>query len=94
MRELSDQTIKMLVFRDPTLKQAADRYKYCWTLLPDAVYELDIAVKKSMRNNYLEDTPQIQFLRENVELITQEMDISEGILRDALSLEYQQFESP
>lgn len=92
MRELSDHTLKMLVFRDPTLRQVADRYRYCWTLLPDAVYELDMAVKRSLHNNYLEDTPEIAYLRANVELIGEEMDISERILRDALALEYQQHE--
>jgi len=94
MRELSEHTLKMLVFRDPTLKQAADRYRYCWVLLPDAVYELDLAVKKSLHHNYLEDTPEIAYLRANVELIGEEMDISEQILQDALNLEYRLYESP
>jgi len=94
MKELSEHTLKMLVFRDPTLRTTVDRYRYCWTLLPDAVYELDTAVKRSLHHNQLEETPEISYLRANVDLICDELDVTERILRDALQMEYQQHESP
>ena len=59
MRELSDHTIMMLVFRDPQLKIAADRYKLCWALLPEAVRELDETVKRRGLNSDIEDDAEV-----------------------------------
>ena len=94
MRELSDHELKMLVFRDPTLKRAADSYRYCWTLLPDAVYELDLQIKRLGLNAEIEDNAEVKYLRANVQLISQELDISERFVLDALRQEHLQYESP
>jgi hypothetical protein len=91
---LSDHTLKMLLFRDPSLQSAVDRYRYCQGLLPEAVWELDRALKTYDLNQVLDDTAEIQYLQANVNLIWQELDVAEEILTNALRAEYLQFESP
>ena len=94
MRQISDHTIEMLAFRDPSLKPTAERYNICWLLLDDALYELDLAIKRIGLRRDSEDDPEIRYLRANIDLLEQERDISHRILLDALDLEYLQFGSP